>query len=127
MADWMTAKKIIWWLTWGLLIGCLALLPSLLRIPLSESGLSLRLTVYIAAPLIGATVIRWFILQKIGSTILGFVLFLVGLILANMSGLMALFLMPAYRTDLYYLCLLGIFQFIPQPILGKQTAKVGAI
>jgi len=59
-----------------------------------------------------------------GSTIPAFFLFLVGLILADMSGLMMLFLEPPYRAALYCLCVVGMLQFIPLYIL-KKTHQPG--
>lgn len=109
------AKQIIWWLTWVVLTGDLLLLPLLLRIGLSNRGASefgWRL-IFVVLPLAVAIGIRWLVLPRMGSTIPAFFLFLAGLILADMSGLMMLFLEPPYRAALYCLCVVGMLQFIP--------------
>ena len=116
------AKQIIWWLTWVVLTGDLLLLPLLLRIGLSNRGASefgWRL-IFVVLPLAVAIGIRWLVLPRMGSTIPAFFLFLVGLILADMSGLMMLFLEPPYRAALYCLCVVGMLQFIPHFVLKRQ-------
>lgn len=117
------AKQVIWWLTWAALSGHLLLLPVLLGIPLSNNGSSEfggRL-VYVVLPVVIATGIRWLVLLRIGSSIPAFFLFLAGLILTDMSGLMTLFLRPPHRMALYCLCIVGMLQFIPLFILRKTN------
>ena len=116
-----TAKKVIWWMTWTVLTGHLVLLPLLLGIRLTNSGVSAfgGRVAFVILPLAIATGIRWLVLPRIGSTILAFFLSLVGLILADMSGLMMLFLEPPCRAALYCLCVVGMLQFIPLFILKK--------
>ncbi|MFZ1056301.1 MAG: hypothetical protein WAN79_11580 [Opitutaceae bacterium] len=113
------AKQVVWWLTWAVLTAHLVMLPLLLGIHLSSSGASefgWRVA-FVVLPLAIATGVRWLMLPRMGSTIPAFVLFLVGLILADMSGLMMLFLEPPYRVALYCLCVVGMLQFIPLFIL----------
>lgn len=118
-----TAKQIVWWLTWAMLTGHLVLLPLLLGIHLSNSEASEFgwRVVFVVLPLVIATGMRWLLLPRMGSSIPAFFLFLGGLILADMSGLMTLFLRPPYRTALYCLCVLGMLQFIPLLILKKPN------
>ena len=119
-------KKIVWWLIWAVLTGHLVLLPVLLGIRLSNSGASEfgGRAAFVVLPVAIATGIRWLVLPRMGSTIPAFFLFLVGLILADMSGLMMLFLEPPYRAALYCLCVVGMLQFIPLFIL-KKTHQSG--
>ena len=116
------AKRIVWWLTWVVLTGHLGLLPLLLGIHLSNSGASEfgGRVAFVVLPLAIATGIRWLVLPRIGSTIPAFFLFLAGLILADMSGLMVLFLEPPYRAVLYCLCVVGMLQFNPLFVLKRQ-------
>jgi len=117
------AKKVVWWLTWAVLTTHLVVLPLLLGIHLSNSGASEfgGRVAFVVLPLAIATGIRWLVLPRMGSTIPAFFLFLVGLILADMSGLMMLFLQPPYRAALYCLCVAGMLQFIPLFILKKKN------
>lgn len=118
-------KQAIWWLTWAVLFMHPVVLPVILGIPIvggGEPSFNWRVTAWIVVPLIGATGIRWFALRRVGATVAGFVLFLVGLILADMSGLMVLFLRPSHHAPLYWLCLAGSFQFVPF-LIFRQPAN----
>lgn len=117
-------KQILWWLTWAVLFGYLAVIPLILGIPLTgaqPSG-SWRLAGYVCVPLAAAIGIRWLLLARIGSTVGGYVLLLVGVVLADMAGMMTLFLGPAHRTALYGLCLLASFQFIPLWLMRSRKS-----
>jgi hypothetical protein len=116
-----TAKQIVWWLTWAALTAHLVLLPLLLGIRLSNSGASEfgGRVVFVVLPLAIAIGIRWLVLSRMGYTVTAFFLFLAGLILTDMSGLMTLFLRPPHRMALYCLCVIGMLQFIPLFILRK--------
>jgi hypothetical protein len=119
-------KQIVWWVTWAVLTCHLVVLPLLLGIRLSnnaESAFGWR-TVFVVLPLAIATGIRWLVLPRVRSPILAFFLFLAGLILADMSGLMTVFLEPPHRLPLYLVCVLGMLQFIPLFIL-KKTHQSG--
>lgn len=114
-----TGKRIAWWLTWAVLTGHLVLLPLLLGIRLTNNAASEFgwRVVFVVLPLAIAVVLRWLVLPRIGSTLLAYFVSLAGLILADMSGLMMLFLEPPYRAALYWLCVIGMLQFIPLFIL----------
>lgn len=114
-------KLIVWWLTWAVLTGHLVLLPLLLGIRLSntaESAFGWR-TIFVVLPLAVATGIRWLVLPRVGSSILAFFLFLAGLILGDMSGLMTVFLGAPCRLLLYLVCVIAMLQLIPFFILRK--------
>jgi hypothetical protein len=118
-------KKLVWWLTWLVLTAHLVLLPLLLGIRLSNSAMSgfgWRV-VFVVLPLMIAVGLRWLVLPRVGSTILAFFLSLTGLILADMSGLMTVFLEPPHRLVLYCLCVIGMLQFIPLFILRTATRR----
>jgi hypothetical protein len=129
-------KKIAWWLTWAVFFAHTVTLPISLGIPIAGGGepwASWRLTACIVVPLVVATAIRWLGLRRVGATVAGFVLFVVGLVLTDLSGLMSLFLRPSHRAALYCLCLAGSFQFVPflifraKPKVGPQVlARTGA-
>jgi hypothetical protein len=114
-----------WWVTWGVFFVHLLLLPSLIGASISDgqgSNFGWRIVV-VLSPLATSVGIRWLFLTRVKSRVIAFVLFLIGLILADMNGLMAVFLNLPFRRVLYWLCVIGVAQFFPRFLLPGKVGR----
>lgn len=66
-----------------------------------------------AIPVLISCGIRWFVLPKLASLEKAKILFIVGLVLSEMTNTFGLFFFPAHRLDLFVIAALGILQYIP--------------
>lgn len=108
--------QLIYWVIWGaILAGLLVIYLVFGRRPLPEEVASRQvLTGLIGfAPLFVSVVIRWLILPKFTDATRALPLFLAGLALAEMCGLLGIFLGGPYRDDFALLGALGIAQYLP--------------
>lgn len=105
----------IWWILWVATLGGLILLYIFLgRGPVKPSPDKDVLKNLVGlVPLFVSIVIRWLALPRFDSLRRAFPLYLVGLALAEGSGVLGLFLGGAYRDDLFVLGVLGVTQYIP--------------
>lgn len=108
-------QLLVWWIIWGSLLAGLGLIyvvsgpargPAVpAENPLTDlSGL---------VPLFLSIIIRWLVLPRYTEAPKAFVMFVLGLALAEGCGLLGLFFGGPYRDDLFVLGLLGIGQFVP--------------
>jgi hypothetical protein len=107
---------ILWWVIWGsLLIGYAGIYVALGRGPVqpTPAGQHPLFGVIGMGPLFLSIVIRWLLLPRAGSYGAAFVLFIVGITMAEAGGLLGVFLGGVYRNDLALLAVLGIVQFVP--------------
>ena len=105
----------VWWMVWfGILAGFVMIALTLGRRTLSGEIENEMIFVGMAAAQIAASsALRWIVLPKITHRPRAFVLFIVGLALAEGGGTFGIFLTQAHRTDLIVLAALGIAQWIP--------------
>lgn len=106
----------VWWIFWaGILFGFAGLYLVFGRGPVQPApvGQHPLFGVMGMGPLFISIVIRWLILPRTGSYASAFVLFVVGLALAEAGGLLGIFLGGVYKNDLSLLAVLGIVQFVP--------------
>ncbi len=107
-------SMLIWWIVWAApLLGLIAInsmihptpAPDLVKNPLPHLvGL---------VPLALSIIIRWLVLPRSNEVRRTFVLFVLGVALAEGCGLLGVFMGGVYRNDLLALGLLGIGQFVP--------------
>lgn len=110
---------IIWWIVWGAITAGLTVLYLLVRPPETPSGGdSLR---YLPiAPFCAAMVVRWLILPRF-TGLRAFPIFIMGLALAESTGILGIFLVPALRDVYFVLALAGLAQFVPALIARERA------
>ena len=105
---------VLWWLVWaGLLIAILFIYMEIgiSKMVPDEPDMSM---VYLGLqPLILSCVIRWVVLPRISRPRVAFQLFITGMILADVSCYIGMFLAEQWKEELFFLGLLGMIQFIP--------------
>jgi hypothetical protein len=109
-------QLLIWWNLWaGFLIGlCLVYFFLGRSQPLpapSSAEFLVNLTGFV--PLFISVVIRWLVLPRYTNLARAFVVFVVGLALAESCGLLGIFIGGPYRDALFVLGVLGIVQYVP--------------
>jgi hypothetical protein len=110
------ARLLIWWIIWASVLGGLVLIYLLLAQgkplpPVSRENLLQGLIGIV--PLFVSIVLRWLVLPRATDPNRAFVLFIVGLALAEACGILGIFLGGPYRDSLFVLGVLGITQYVP--------------
>jgi hypothetical protein len=106
----------VWWITWALVLIWLLLAYSALTRgkPLPAPTKDNSLTGLIAVvPLFVSIVIRWLVLPRATDPNRAFVLFIVGIALAEGCGILGTVFGGPYRDSLFVLGGLGIAQYVP--------------
>lgn len=111
------AKILVWWTVWAsvlsgltiiyLVCGRMRPLPANLPVDKILTGL------VGVVPLFVSVVIRWLVLPRYSEMNRAFVMFVIGLLLAEVGGVLGVFLGGPYRDDLFALGIFGVVQFIP--------------
>jgi len=110
-------QLLIWWILWGSILGGLVIiyvvlgrhLPAPKDLP-PEKMLSSLVGLI---PMMVSVVVRWLVLPRATSMSRAFVIFIIGLAMAEGCGILGIFLGGAYRDDLFLLGVFGIVQYIP--------------
>ena len=110
------AQLLIWWILWiSVLIGLCMIYFFLGRnqpLPVPSSAeLLTNLAGFV--PLFLSVVIRWLVLPRYTEPTRAFVVFIMGLALAESCGILGIFLGGPYRDALFLLGVLGITQYVP--------------
>lgn len=110
------ARLLIWWILWASVLGGLVLIYLFLAqgkpLPPLDSQNPLQGLIGIV-PLFVSIVIRWLVVPRSTEPARAFVLFIVGIALAEGCGLLGIFLGGPYRDSLFVLGVLGIIQYVP--------------
>lgn len=110
-------RLMIWWIIWGsVLLGLILIYMLLVQgKPLPASAPTSELPVNLAgvAPLFVSIILRWLVLPRMTDPTRAFVLFIVGISLAEACGILGTFLGGPYRDSLFMLGVLGITQYVP--------------
>jgi hypothetical protein len=115
-ADQVRAQLAIWWIIWSSILAGLVIIYVVLgRRPLPPDVATRQSLTGLAglAPLFVSIIIRWLVLPRSRNMRVAFVMFVVGIVLAEFSGLLGIFFGGPYRDDLFILGVLGIAQFVP--------------
>ena len=113
----LRAQLLIWWIIWAAILSGLLMIyfflgrgrPVPVNLPPEKS-----LTGLVGLlPLFVSIVIRWLVLPRYAEPGRAFVMFIIGLALAEACGLLGIFLGGPYRDELFILGVLGIVQFVP--------------
>jgi hypothetical protein len=110
------AQLLIWWVLWGSILAGLVLIYVFLgRSPLPPNLTAQQsLTGLVGlVPLFVSIIIRWLVLPRYSDIRRAFVMFVLGLALAEACGILGIFLGGPYREDLFILGVLGLAQFVP--------------
>jgi hypothetical protein len=110
------AQLRVWWIIWTATLAGLGVVYFLLgRRPLGPplAGANPFVNLIGFVPLFVSIVIRWLVLPRATDPKAAFVMFIIGLVLAEMCGFLGMFLGGPYREDLFILGVLGITQFVP--------------
>lgn len=110
------AKLVIWWIVWGsILSGLLVIYFALTKNKPLPPPVSAELLTNLMGfvPLFLSVVIRWLVIPRYSNPARGFVMFIVGLALAEGCGLLGIFLGGGYRDSLFLLGVLGVVQYVP--------------
>ncbi|MBI2813604.1 MAG: hypothetical protein HYX71_04920 [Opitutae bacterium] len=106
----------VWWIIWVFLLvdllGIYAVLGQGPLLPAPSGGNPLTNLVGFV-PLFISIIIRWLVLPRSAEPMRAFVLFVVGIALAESCGLLGIFLGGPYRDSLFVLGVLGVTQYVP--------------
>lgn len=109
-------RLLAWWVVWGgVLTGLIVIYLFLGRtkpLPPPSAENPLQGVVGIV-PLFVSIIIRWLVLPRSTDPARAFVLFVIGIALAEGGGLLGIFLGGPYRDILFLLGVLGIAQYVP--------------
>ena len=110
------SRLLIWWVIWAAILGGLVVIYLTLGrtkpLPPATAQDPLQGLIGIV-PLFISIVIRWLVLPRSTDPVRAFVLFVVGISLAEGCGLLGIFLGGPYRDSLFLLGVLGITQYVP--------------
>lgn len=105
----------VWWILWTGITGGLVLVYVLLGHTAAPvvAELPAFLPYFIATPLLLSCVVRWLVLPRLTSRLKAFPIFIIGLALAEGSGMLGIFLGGPDRDTLAALAFVGLLQFAP--------------
>lgn len=103
---------LIWWIIWFAITAGLVAISVTIEVRPTPLG-SGALQYLPIAPLAAATLVRWLVLPRFTRRAKAFPIFVLGVALAEGSGLLGLFLVPESRNEYLLLALLGLAQFVP--------------
>ncbi len=109
-------QLMIWWIIWATIFAGLIVVYCFLgRGPLPPAVPGAHPLAGLAGlvPLFVSIIIRWLVLPRSPEPRGAFVMFIIGLALAEGCGLLGIFIGGPYREDLFVLGVLGIAQFVP--------------
>lgn len=111
------AKLIVWWIIWAAILSGLVMIYFFLGrgqpVPKELSQENMLTGLIGLVPLFISVVIRWLVLPRCTEMSRAFVLFIIGLSLAEGCGILGIFLGGPYRDDLFVVGVFGIVQYIP--------------
>ena len=109
-------QLIVWWIIWvSILTGQILIYWFLGRGPLPPPvpGANPLVNLIAFVPLFVSIVIRWLVLPRATDPKAAFVMFVVGLALADSCSMLGIFLGGPYREDFFVLGVLATAQFVP--------------
>jgi len=110
------ARLLVWWIVWASILTGLLLIYLLLAQgkplpPVSKENPLQGLVGLV--PLFISIIVRWLVLPRATDPNRAFVLFIIGVALAEACGILGIFLGGPYRDSLFVLGVLGITQYVP--------------
>lgn len=105
---------IVWWIIWlVLLTGVFVFYLVLGGTGAAREAQPTPLWLAGLAPLFASVFVRWFLLARATDAAPAFVLFILGMALAETTCFIGLFIAPAQKLELFILSVLGIAQYVP--------------
>jgi hypothetical protein len=116
---------IVWWVLWGAFqFGIIAIYQFLGQSSTTPPPNEPALWQLGLLPVLISGALRWSLLPKIEDGTKAFVVFILGVALAEMMCFLGLFIFPSHKTLFFAASLLGILQFIP--VFAGRYTKTGA-
>jgi hypothetical protein len=108
-------QLIVWWVLWAAFLAGVFVMYFAMGSGLGTSVLAASSTLWPAAavPVVISIVIRWLVLPRAQNALSALQIFVVGIVLAEVTFFLGMFIFPAQKLALFILSALGIFQFIP--------------
>lgn len=110
-------QLMVWWIIWAAILAGLVVIYLALAqgepLPASAPARDLPLNLAGFAPIFVSIVLRWLVLPRMTDPMKAFVLFIVGVTLAEGGGMIGTFLGGPYRDVLFLLGVLGVIQWVP--------------
>lgn len=108
------SPAIVWWIVWGAILTGLGTIYLFLGQPSRSAPptVSTVLDYIVAGPLVLSSVIRWLWFPRIRKAAQAFVIFIIGIALAESTGILGIFL-TSQQAVFAALGALGIVQWIP--------------
>ncbi|MEO6994694.1 MAG: hypothetical protein ABI273_13890 [Lacunisphaera sp.] len=110
------AQLMIWWIIWGGVLVGLGVIYFLFSrhkpLPVASAA-DLLINLCGFPPLFISVIIRWLVLPRYSNPGRAFVIFIIGVALAESCGILGVFLGGAYRDALFLLGIFGIVQYVP--------------
>lgn len=106
----------VWWIVWAApIVGLVAIWWSAGSLkPVGAGARANPLFDLVGfVPLFVSIVVRWLVLPRYTDPARAFVVFVIGISLAESAGVLGVFLGGPYRDDLFLLGVLGLLQFAP--------------
>ncbi|MBX3737681.1 MAG: hypothetical protein KF715_13370 [Candidatus Didemnitutus sp.] len=116
----------VWWIIWGAILVSLGAIwwsVGFLKLPAAAAHKNPFYDLVSLVPLFVSIVVRWLVLPRYTDGARAFVVFVAGIALAEVAGILGIFLGGPYRDDLFLLGALGIAQFVPLYTKRLQEPK----
>ena len=114
-AERQKVQLMVFWIIWGSILAGLAVIYVFLGRGPVKPIVAADLPVNLAGvvPLFVSTIIRWLVLPRCSDLRRAFPVYIVGLALAEVCGIMGIFLGGPYRDSLFVLGVLGVTSYVP--------------
>jgi hypothetical protein len=106
--------QLVWWILWVGILNGLMLIYYFIGRNEPSPGVAESLVNFTGlVPLAASVSARWLVLARVRQRQLAFVIFVVGLALADGAGVLAIFLGGPHKKEVFTLALLGVLQWAP--------------
>lgn len=105
---------VAWWAIWLAMLG--GLFISYIMLGGIQRGEALSSQMFLALAVIQivvSTLVRWAVLPRTQDLVQAFPLFVIGMALSEGACFFGIFLVPAWKPELFFASVLGIGQFVP--------------
>ena len=119
-------QLIVWWTLWfALLSGVVIQYAILSKNSVTAEPLSLNSPLLLAclAPFTLSMIIRWVLLPRAKNATTALPIYLVGMVMAEATCLLGIFLAPGHQQPLFIASVVGIFQYIP--VFAQRLIQAG--
>jgi|ERR1044071_8067881 hypothetical protein len=117
-----TAPPLVWWIIWIAILNGLVLMRFFLGRELSPAATDSVIGCIGVAEIAVSSFLRWWVLPKIQKPAAMFVVFIVGVAIAEGCGIFGIFLGGKYQDELFVAGVLGILQWAP--IFARRFRRV---